>query len=138
MIGWQQLKDKLASLQGRPALEALLTHAHPDQPLAGRVAWLEDLLSWVRRDVPATRLRLLLQMLERQPEAHQRVAKTLRSVVRDTEALDLFADTGLPQGAGFAHELLSRLVSRVLPDPDAREPAGRPGRVCPAVTPIDL
>ena len=117
MIGWQQLKDKLASLQGRPALEALLTHARPDQPLAGRVAWLEDLLSWVRRDVPATRLRLLLQMLERQPEAHQRVAQTLRSIVRDTEALDLFADTGLSQGAGFAHELFSRLVSGLLPGP---------------------
>ena len=117
MIGWQYFKDKLASLRGRPALEALLTHAHPDQPLADRVAWAEDLLSWVRRDVPATRLRLLLQLLERQPEAHQCVAQTLRSIVRDTEALDLFADTGLPQGAGFMHELLSRLVSSLLPDP---------------------
>src|ERR1035438_5912779 len=117
MIGWQQFKDRLASLRGRPALDALLAHARPDQPLAERVAWAEDLLSWVRRDVPATRLRLLLQLLERQPIAHQRVAQTLRSIVRDTEALDLFADTGLPQGAGFTHELLSRLISGLLPDP---------------------
>jgi len=117
MIGWQQFRDRLASLRGRPALDALLAHAHPQQSLAERVAWAEDLLAWVRRDVPATRLRLLIQLLERQPEAHQRVARTLRSIVRDTEALDLFADTGLPQGAGFAKELLSRLISGILPDP---------------------
>jgi site-specific recombinase len=117
MIGWQQFKDRLASLRGKPALDALLTHARPDQPLAERVAWAEDLLCWVRRDLPTTRLRLLLQLLERQPEAHQRLAQTLRSIVRDTEALDLFADTGLPQGAGFTHELLSRLVSDILPRP---------------------
>ena len=47
MIGWQHFKDRLASLRGRPALDALLTHARPDQPLAERVAWAEDLLSWV-------------------------------------------------------------------------------------------
>jgi site-specific recombinase len=98
-------------------LDALLAHARPDVPLAERVAWAEDLLAWVRRDVPATRLRLLLQLLDRQPEAFQRVAQTLRSIVRDTEALDLFADTGLPQGTGFTHELLSRLVAGILPDP---------------------
>jgi len=117
MFGWQHFKDKLASLRHRPALEALLTNARPDQSLAVRVAWVEDLLAWVRRDVPAMRLRLLLQLLDRQPEAHRRVAQTLRSIVRDTEALDLFADTGLPRGAGFPHELLSRLVSGLLPDP---------------------
>ena len=117
MSDWQRFKDRLAALRGRPALDALVGHPQPDQSLAARVAWAEDLLAWVRRDVPATRLRLLLQLLERQPEARQRVAQTLRSIVRDTEALDLFADTGLPQGAGFTHELLSRLVSGLLPDP---------------------
>ena len=117
MSWWQPFRDRLASLRGRPALDAVLAHARPDQSLAERVAWAEDLLAWMRRDVPATRLRLLLQLLERQPEAHLRVAQTLRSIVRDTEALDLFADTGLPQGAGFTGELMSRLVSGVLPEP---------------------
>ena len=117
MRGWNYFKERLALLRGRPALDALLAHAQPGQPLAARVAWAEDLLAWVRRDVPATRVRLLLQLLERQPEARERVAQTLRSIVRDTEALDLFADTGLPQGAGFTSELLARLVSGVLPNP---------------------
>ncbi|MBP9903499.1 MAG: recombinase, partial [Verrucomicrobia bacterium] len=78
-------------------MDALLTQARPDQPLAERVAWAEDLLSWVRRDVPATRLRLLLHLRERQPEAHQRVAQTIRSMVRGSETLVLFADTGVPK-----------------------------------------
>ena len=117
MIGWHRFRDRFPSLQGRPALDALLSQGRPDQPLAERVAWAEDLLSWVRRDVPATRLRLLFQVLERQPEARRRMAQTLRSIVRDTEALDLFADTGLPQGAGFLQELFSRLASDLLPDP---------------------
>jgi len=117
MSWWQTFRDRLASLRGRPALDALLAHARPDHPLAERVAWAEDLFAWVRRDAPATRLRLLLQVLERQPGARQRVAQTFRSIVRDTEALDLFADTGLPGGMGFMRELLSRLVSDVLPNP---------------------
>ena len=121
MSRWQHFRDRLASLRGKPALDALLAHAHPEQSLAERVDWAEDLFEWVRRDVPATRLKLFLQLLERQPEARERIAKTLRSLVRDTQALDLFADTGLPQGAAFTPELMSRIFSRLLPDaPDTR------------------
>ena len=122
MIVWQPIKERLAALRRRPALDALLAQAQPRQPLADRVAWLEDLLAWVRQDAPATRLRLLLQLLDRQPEARLRVAQTLRSIVHDTEALDLFADTGLPQGAGFLNELFSRAVAGMLPEPpDTRD-----------------
>ncbi len=111
------MKEWLAVLRYRPALDALLAQAQPNQPLATRVAWLEDLLAWVRRDVPSTRLRLLFQILERQPAARANLARTLRSIVRDTEALDLFADTGLPQGAGFLSELFSRAMAGMLPEP---------------------
>jgi len=117
MFGWQQFQARLAAMRGGPALDALMAQADPDQPLFDRVVWAEDLLAWVRRDAPKKRLKLLLQLLERQPEARQRVAGTLRSIVRDTEALDLFADTGLPQGSGFTHELLARMVFGILPNP---------------------
>jgi site-specific recombinase len=138
MIGGQHIKDGLAPRQRWPALDALLAQAQWNQPLAVRVAWLEDLLAWLRRDVPATRLRLLLQLLERQPEAHLRLARTLRSIVRDTEALDLFADTGLPQGAGFVSELFSRAMAGVLPDsPDTRDLADIFDRLFPRGTTAD-
>ena len=135
MIGGQQIKDRLAAWQRRPALDALLAQAQPGQPLAERVAWLEDLLAWLRREVPVTRLRLLFQLLERQPEARLRLAQTLRSIVRDTEALDLFADTGLPQGAGFLSELFSRAMAGVLPySPDTRDLADIFDRLFPRGT----
>jgi len=135
MIGGQQIRDRLAGRQRWPALDALLAQAQPNQPLAARVAWLEDLLAWFRRDVPSTRLRLLLQLLERQPDAHLRLAATLRSIVRDTEALDLFADTGLPQGAGFLSELFSRAMAGVLPEsPDTRDLADIFDRLFPRGT----
>ena len=138
MSWWQHFRDRLASLRSGPALDALLTHARPDQSLAERVAWVEDLLAWVRRDGPATRMRLLMQMLERQPEARARVGQTLRSIVRDTQALDLFADTGLPRGVAFMHELMSRLMSRVLPDPpDTRDLADIFDRLFPHVRVAD-
>ena len=122
MKWFPHLRERWASYRGHPALDSLLAYVKPDMPLPDRVAWLEDLLAWVRRDTPTTRLRLLLRNLERQPEASARVSRTLRSIIRDTQALDLFADTGLPQGSGFIHELISRLGSGLLPNsPDTRD-----------------
>ncbi len=122
MNWWQRIHDRLRPAPGPPALDALLANAHLDRPLAERVDWAEDLFAWLRRDVPATRLRLFLQLLERQPDARDRFAQTLRSLVRDTQALDLFADTGLPRGAAFMHELWSRVMARILPaPPDTRD-----------------
>src|SRR6478609_1156794 len=121
MIFWSKLKERLTNSRGHPALDALLTHANPNHPLAVRLEWAEDLFAWVRRDVPTTRLKLLLQLMERQPEARERVAGTLRSVLRETHALDLLADTGLPQGAAFSHEFVPRLFEQILPErPDSR------------------
>ena len=100
-----------------PGLDSLLTGIEPDSALSDRVAWLERLLSWVRRDIPSQRLRLILQILDHQPELRIRVAATLRSVLHETQALDLFAETGLPRAAGFFREAAGRVVRRVLPRP---------------------
>jgi site-specific recombinase len=113
----QRARERLALIRGGPALDALLAHAHPDATLADRIDWAEDLLAWMRRDVPLTRLKLFLQLLDRQPEARTRVALTLRSLARDTTALDLFAETGLPREAALAHELMARIFARTLPGP---------------------
>jgi site-specific recombinase len=132
MIWWQQFRERLMARGGEPALDILMANAQPAQSLPERVAWAQDLLIWMRRDVPATRLRLFLQLLERQPDAHQRVAQTLRSIIKDTEALDLFADTGLPDGTGFVREVLARFISSVLPEaPETRDLADIIDRLFP-------
>ena len=121
---WQQLRQRISALGRQPALDALLAHADPAGPLPERVAWAEDLIAWVRRRTPDKSLRLLLQILENQPEARQRVARTFRSLVRDTQALDLFADTGLPRRVAFSHEVLARLTARLLPEPPTTRDLG--------------
>jgi site-specific recombinase len=109
--------DTLAPTQRGPGLDSVLARANPDEPLADRLDWAEGFFAWVRRDSPAKRLKLFLQLLDRQPDARERVTKTLRSLVRDTQALDLFADTGLPRESAFMREFLSRIFSRLLPAP---------------------
>ncbi|HTI69620.1 MAG TPA: site-specific recombinase [Candidatus Limnocylindria bacterium] len=135
MKWWTQYAERWATLRGKPALDSLLANTRPDQPLADRIDWAEDILGWIRRDLPAARFKLLLQLLDRQPEVRQRVAQTLRSLIRDTQALDLFADTGLSQGTGFIHELGSRLTAGLLPDsPDTRDLADVFDRLFPHET----
>ncbi len=117
-MSWlNKFKERLAIWQGRPTMDTLLSRANPTLPLSARLDWAEDLLAWIRLDVPATRLRLLFKLLERQPGTREQIGRTLRSLVRDTQALDLFTDTGLPRGAAFSHELISRIFARVLPEP---------------------
>lgn len=124
MFRWKTLFNRLRVAGNHPALDALLANADPSGPLAERVAWAEDLVAWVRRRTPQTSLRLLLQILDRQPEVQLRVSQTFRSLVRDTEALDLFADTGLPGRVAFSHEALSRLTARILPSPPVTRDLG--------------
>jgi site-specific recombinase len=113
------LRERWRTLVQPPSLDLLLARPDPAAALAERIEWAEDLLAWLRQDQPDTRLRLVFQVLERQPETRLRIARTLRSLLRDTQALDLFAETGLPRASGFLLELLHRLGSRLLPSSPA-------------------
>ncbi len=87
---------------GAPA-EALFDTALADDLLRVRVA----------------RVHFLLQFLDRHPDQKSQLAKTLRSVLRDTHGLRLFGITGLPQEYGFWGEAARRLAAKVLPEPPA-------------------
>ena len=62
-----------------------------------------------------TRLRFLLQVLDRNPAQAARFAETLHSILKDNDARSLFADTGMAARPGLFGELVSRLHSRALP-----------------------
>jgi len=129
---FRQIRELRERLQAAPALDSLLASADPAAPLADRVQWAERCLAWIRRDQPANRLRLLFQILDRQHETQARVAQTLRSLVRESHALDLFAETGLPRTAGFFAEAAHRLFRRLVPqDPAERDLAARFERLFP-------
>ena len=109
------------------SLDAILLEANPKADLADRVDWLIALVQWLRQPVPAAeangsrsahvRLKRLFTLMDRQPEWKLQAARTLRSIVRDTCALDLFCETGLPRENGFFSEAMLRLSQRLLPQP---------------------
>ncbi len=117
------------------SLDQLASSASPRDTLEIRLNWLVDLVQWIRRprsqseslsesptQIQTGRLRRFLDVLDKNPEWKINVAKTLRSIVSETNALDLFSETGLPRRFGLFNELGERLASRFLPArPDSAE-----------------
>lgn len=109
----------------------VLMHIDPKESLRLRLNWLIELLQWTRSPgtttlpgldassghLQAVRVRYFLQFLERNPEWKLNVARTLRSIVRDTRALDLFSTVGLPSESGLFSEAAERVMMRLLPQP---------------------
>ena len=120
---WRAARD--ASHQ----LETLLTQADPAAPLGKRNEWLMEIGYWLRRRTPGTvtvsdpavtfsehtRLRFLLQVLDRNPTQSERFGATVRSVLKENDARSLFADTGMAARPGLFGELISRVHVRALP-----------------------
>src|SRR5581483_199397 len=132
---WRKWRDALRT--GRQ-IDALLAHADPAAELAARNEWLIEIAHWLRRGgaiasgeaqpdqapkyPPHTRLRYLLQLLDRNPEWKARVAATLQSIVRDTDAMALLCDSGMPAHAGFSGALIERLQASLIPPaPNSRD-----------------
>jgi len=123
---WRAARD--ASHQ----LDSLLAQADPTAPLGARNEWLMEVGYWLRRPSPSTaganadanapttysehaRLRLLLQVLDRNAAQGERVGAVLRSILLDNDARSLFADTGMSESPALTGELISRLQTKLLP-----------------------
>jgi site-specific recombinase len=109
-------------------IDRLVAGARADATLAECVAWLEQLLDWIRARggadaegaaAPATRIRFFLQVLERHPERRVAVSLVLRNTLRELNAIDLLCETGLPHASAFLQELTGRVASKMLPAPPA-------------------
>ena len=124
-------------------LDALLARADPSARLEDRLAWLQDLSSWLRAGLPdpgeapretapqTVRLKHLLGVLERNPAIKDRFAATLRKTIDSREAFDLLIEAGMPRETGFLGEIARRLFAKVLPEPPAADLATIFGRIFP-------
>ncbi len=65
------------------------------------------------------RLQLLVEILERVPEAKARFQTTLRSVLSQTRAIKLFGEVGMPNDRGLWAETTDRLARKLLPEAPA-------------------
>ena len=118
---WQR---KLAQVFGRQAIDFLLATARPNAPLADRILWLQKIMQWLRaparsdeqsyKRIETVRLRFVFQLLERNPEWKKNVALTIRSILIDASALELFSLTGLTREPSFFSEAMNRLFRRAL------------------------
>ncbi|CAD5374990.1 Recombinase [Rubrivivax sp. A210] len=115
-------------------LTALANAADPKAPPPERHLWLVRLMEWLRHapqsalpaaataqaepqrtPLPATRLRHLLNQLERQQELGERVRGVARAFWAEIDAAALLADFGFGARRSFGSELLRRIQARLLP-----------------------
>ena len=119
-------------------LSSILETVDPTAPMQERLLWLSQLVHWLRgRAIKSedtqesrsriVRLRFLFQLLDRNEAWKEAVGSLLRSVLDDSEAPSLFAQTTLTERAGFFAEIFRRLIDRLLP------PAPMPNELAYAV-----
>src|SRR5882724_2098600 len=134
-----RLKNLMDRFKGRhsalPSLDVLASSASAGDSLESRLNWLVDLVQWIRRPghdaeaqaapellLQAGRLRRLFDVLDKNPEWKISFARTLRSIIRETGALELFSGTGLPRQFGLISEAGERVGRKFLPRvPDSAE-----------------
>jgi site-specific recombinase len=132
---WKNWRDRFrGSRSALPSLDVLASSASPTEALENRLNWLVDVVQWIRRpghedqapalpetDLQTGRLKRFLDVLDRNPEWKTSVARTLRSIIRETSALELFSETGLPRQYGMFREIGERFARKMLPPPGSAE-----------------
>lgn len=118
----KQLSRWLTPRQDIVVVDSLLAQINDTAPLAERIKWLENLFLWLRRDRGRgqsvnTHLRFVFNVLDRNRELKTKVARTLRSILREMNALDLFVSTGIAGDGKFVTELLQRAIGHLIPAP---------------------
>ncbi len=118
-----------SSFSDRLGLDVLLGQAPlPSAPLRERLRWFQNLVNWVRTigvnplesgsavgKVQNARLKYILQVMANNVGLKSKIAETLRSIIHDTRALELFMHVGIPNQESFLGELLERLNLKLLP-----------------------
>jgi len=109
-----------------------LLYALPTDGLEARFTWVEQCIAWLREprsaqglidgeepelSVAASRLVLLVRVLEGEASMRQAVARLVASIVAEARGLKLFAQVGLPSRQGFFSELTDRVLRHLLPAP---------------------
>lgn len=108
----------------QPDLDSLLVAANPNAPIGERIQWLADVVAWVRVGETTSegvshskRLHFLTERLEQHPIWRKNCLLVLASILRETEPLALYCETGLSPGEGLFSEALERILRKFIPAP---------------------
>ena len=123
---WRSVRRIVRLRDPHQDLSALLASSEPSAPIAKRILWLARLVAWVRGPAwtlqtgdpartSAARVKFLLQLLDRQPEWRTNLARTVNSVLAETEAPSLFMQTELTEQSGLFSEMIRRGFDKITP-----------------------
>jgi site-specific recombinase len=117
-----------SDVKAAPLLRVLIAKCKPDGELADQLVVIEQLGRFVVAGpkVPGAvgrsalaRLEMLVLAVERLPAARRRFFGGLGVVLKETHAVKLFGEIGLPNNRGLLAETTDRLARRFLPEPPA-------------------
>ena len=136
------VRARLARLRRRPdvraeapELDQLLAAALRAANSQQRVEWTRSALRWIEKDLSEpgdsegiarahTRLRFLLQMVDRETDGGRAVRGVLSGLLAEIDLEQLTAAGGIPRRSAFLKEFYERCLAAILPQPDYRaEPA---------------
>lgn len=108
----------------KTSLDIILAAATPHASLEARLEWVQKLIKWIRstelfevepEKIPATKIKYLFMVLERNPETKNKVQILLTNTLQELSCIEFFCEVGLPSQIGLIGELLDKLTSKVLP-----------------------
>ncbi|MBC7532293.1 MAG: hypothetical protein H7318_11990 [Oligoflexus sp.] len=119
----KKIKDLFTPLDAKRDLPYLLSLASPEMSYELKLEWFAMLRAWIMAPVqdgqrsPHTRIRFILQFLDRHPEWKKNVGLVLFDMLKSCRGFSSFAYLGLFEEKGFVDQVAGLLLERVLPLP---------------------
>lgn len=108
----------------KTSLDLILAEVKVNSPLEKRIEWIQKLVRWIRstdlfdvdpEKIPATKIKYLFMVLERNSETKVKVQTVLTTTLQELSCIEFFCEVGLPSQIGLIGELIDKLTTKVLP-----------------------
>ncbi len=106
------------------SLDLILAEINPHSSLEDRIEWIQKCVRWIRNTdlfeiepekIPATKLKYLFMVLERNTETREKVSATLILTLQELRSIEFFCEVGLPSQIGLIGELIDKMTAKFLP-----------------------
>ncbi len=118
----KKIQDLFSQPDIKRDLSYILALANPDKSYIQKLEWLAMLQAWIvaplnEQRSPHTRIRFILQLLERHPDWARNVSLVFRDLIKTCRSFAVFAYLGLFEEKGFIDQALGLGIEQILPLP---------------------